>query len=89
MDLDANPRASKTGPVTEAIQDSIGRTPVLFPFKTKGILLAASQYERLGAGRIRILPDNLELEGVLDGGHNLLAIGLFLLDKAMSYKGEP
>lgn len=89
MDLDANPRGSKTGPVTDAIQDSIGSTPVLFPFKTKGILLAASRYERLGTGRVRIMPVDPELEGVLDGGYNLLAIGLFLLSKAMGYQGRP
>lgn len=43
LDLEANPRSSKTGPVTAAIQESIETDPTVFPFKTKGILLAASQ----------------------------------------------
>lgn len=45
LDLEANPRSSKTGPVTAAIQESIETDPTVFPFKTKGILLAASQVE--------------------------------------------
>ncbi len=85
LDLTANPRSSKTGPVTTAIQESIENDPALFPFKTKGILLASSRYERLERGRIRISPENLEIEGILDGGHNTLAIGLHILKKSMVY----
>ena len=83
LDLKANPRSSKTGPVTVAIQDSIENDPALFPFKTKGILLASSQYDRLERGRVKITPENFEIEGILDGGHNTLAIGLHILKKAM------
>lgn len=85
LDLKANPRSSKTGPVTTAIQESIENEPALFPFKTKGILLASSQYERLERGRIKISPENYAIEGILDGGHNTLAIGLHILREAMSY----
>lgn len=87
LDLEANPRSSRTGAVTDAIQDSIEHDPDVFPFKTKGILLAASKYERLERGRIKITPDNPEIEGILDGGHNTLAIGLYILRKSMEYKG--
>lgn len=87
LDLKANPRSSKTGPVTAAIEDSIENDPALFPFKTKGILLASSLYERLERGRIRISPENFDIEGILDGGHNTLAIGLHILKKAMEYAG--
>ena len=52
LDLEANPRSSATGPVTAAIQESIENDPETFPFKTKGILLASSQYERLDRGQI-------------------------------------
>lgn len=89
LDLEANPRASKTGPVTTAIQESIETDPTVFPFKTKGILLAASQYERLERNRIKIIPDNPSIEGILDGGHNTLAIGLYILKHAMEYKEIP
>lgn len=89
LDLKANPRSSKTGPVTVAIQDSIENDPSLFPFKTKGILLASSQYDRLERGRIKVTPENFEIEGILDGGHNTLAIGLHILKKSMAYAEKP
>ncbi len=85
LDLKANPRSSKTGSVTTAIQESIENDPNLFPFKTKGILLASSRYERLERNRIKIMPDNFEIEGILDGGHNTLAIGLYILKQSMFY----
>ena len=85
LDLDANPRNSKTGPVTDAIQESIQTDTELFPFKTKGILLAASNYEKLDRGRYRIAVVNTDLEGILDGGHNTLAIGLYILQRAFEY----
>ena len=87
LDLEANPRASRTGPVTAAIQDSIETDPATFPFKTKGVLLAASQYERLERNRVKITPSNPSIEGILDGGHNTLAIGLYILQNAMEYTG--
>jgi len=89
LDLEANPRSSATGPVTAAIQESIENAPETFPFKTKGILLASSQYERLERGRVKITPDNLQIEGILDGGHNTLAIGLYILRAAQAFKGVP
>lgn len=85
LDLEANPRNSKTGAVTQAIQDSIPY-PVLFPFKTKGLLLASSDYELLERNRIQLKPQNLEVEGILDGGHNTLAIGLYILKLALDRK---
>ncbi len=85
LDLEANPRASRTGTVTDAIQDSINVNPMLFPFKTKGILLAFSQYKYLDRGRIKLTTDNPVIEGILDGGHNTLAIGLDILKKSLEY----
>lgn len=88
LDLEANPRASKTGNVTDAIQDSIKINPMLFPFKTKGILFAFSQYQYLDRGRIKLTADNPAIEGILDGGHNTLAIGIDILMKAFEYAEE-
>ncbi len=85
LDLEANPRSSRTGNVTDAIQDSIAMNPILFPFKTKGILLAFSQYQHLDRGRMKLIVDNPALEGILDGGHNTLAIGLDILAKAFEH----
>lgn len=88
LNLEANPRSSKTGFVTEAIQESIKIDPSVFPFKTKGILLAASQYKKLDRNRFEIMPVNSEVEGILDGGHNTLAIGLYILETALTHFGR-
>ena len=88
LDLEANPRASKVGAVTNDIQDSIANTPSLLPFKTKGVLLAAADYEELERSRYRVTFEDPETEGILDGGHNTLAIGLYILKNAFEYAGE-
>lgn len=77
--LEANPRDSKVGPVTEAIVESLQHGAELFPFKTKGLLIGASGYKVLDRGRYQITFHNPEIEGILDGGHNTLAIGLYVL----------
>lgn len=82
LDLDANPRSSKTGAVVTSIDESLSESPDIFPFMTKGILLAATGYQQLERGRYRVVFDDLETEGILDGGHNMLAIGLFILSQA-------
>lgn len=87
LNLEANPRSSATGNVTEAIQETIRTAPTLMPFKTKGILLASSYYEELERYRIKITPQNEEIEGILDGGHNTLAVGLYILERALLNEG--
>lgn len=88
LDLDANPRNSRLGNVTDAIQASIreDETTVsqkLFPFKSKGILLATSAYDTLDRGRFRLtFESHDDVEGILDGGHNTLAIGSYILNAA-------
>ncbi|MFD2032610.1 hypothetical protein ACFSKM_24450 [Ancylobacter dichloromethanicus] len=79
LTLEANPRAAKTGPVTRAIIESLEQTPELFPFKSKGILLGTSNYESLQRNRFELNFGDPESEGVLDGGHNMLAIGIFFM----------
>lgn len=81
-DLEANPRSAKAGPVTDDILESINETPEIFVFKTKGVLVGASSYERLQRNRFRIVFENTKIEGILDGGHNMLAIGTHILTKA-------
>jgi hypothetical protein len=82
-DLEANPRSAKAGPVTEDILESIVETPDIFVFKTKGILVGASSYEKLQRNRYRLTFENTKIEGILDGGHNTLAIGTHILVKAL------
>lgn len=88
LDLTANPRESRVGVVTDGIQESIETNPMLFPFKTKGILLAASKYTPLERSRYQITFTDPDTEGILDGGHNALAIGLTILENAFQNAGE-
>lgn len=82
-DLEANPRSARAGSVTDDIIESITETPDTFVFKTKGILVGASAYERLQRNRYRLIFENTKIEGILDGGHNTLAIGTHILANAI------
>jgi hypothetical protein len=82
-DLNANPRSAKVGNVTDDIIDSIKKTKDIFPFKTKGILLAVSTLPReLERKRYELEFKDYEIEGILDGGHNTLAIAIHILNVA-------
>lgn len=82
-DLNANPRSAKVGNVTDDIIDSIKKTKDIFPFKTKGILLAVSTPPKeLERKRYELEFRDYEIEGVLDGGHNTLAIAIHILNVA-------
>ncbi len=85
-DLEANPRTAKIGPITTDIIESIERTPELFPFKTKGILVASANCRELERRRWHMTFENPDIEGILDGGHNTLAIGTHILNVAL---GDP
>ncbi len=78
-DLDANPRSAKWGQVTAAIVESIQTDPDNFPFKTKGILVGTADYEALQRQRFDLRFSDPATEGILDGGHNMLAIGTHIL----------
>jgi hypothetical protein len=83
-DLEANPREAKSGAVTDDIIDSIRDTPDTFPFKTKGVLVGASNYTPLERKRYELTFENTKIEGILDGGHNMLAIGTHVVAKAIN-----
>lgn len=78
-DLAANPRSSRKNAVVEDILDTLSKTPSLFRFKSKGILVGTSSYEALQRKRFRLSFNDPSIEGILDGGHNMLGIGLFIL----------
>lgn len=82
-DLEANPRSAKTGPVTDDIIESITDQPDIFVFMTKGILVGASYYEKLQRNRYSLSFENTKIEGILDGGHNSLALGIHILTRAV------
>lgn len=84
--LDANPRSAKANNVTADIIESLREEPAIFQFKTKGILLGTSEYVELERRRYELHFNNPAYEGLLDGGHNMLAIGTYLLSRVMDDK---
>lgn len=76
-----NPRTATVNPITKAIYETLDKSPELFWYKTKGILLATKHCDILDRNRIRIsLEDNI-FEGIMDGGHNTFATARFIIDK--------
>ena len=79
--LTANPRKSKVNKVTKAICETLKSSPEDMRFKSKGLLISTSQCTPLQRGRFKLSFDDETYEGVLDGGHNMLAIGLYILEQ--------
>ncbi len=77
--LAPNPRSARVNRVTRDVLASLDKTPESFLHKSKGILLGLSSAEELQRNRYRISFSDPSVEGVLDGGHNLLAIALHML----------
>lgn len=82
VDNAINPREAKAGPITKAIFKTLEESPSLFWLKSKGILLATTSCTVLQE------PNKVELsfvdplyEGIMDGGHNFLAIANYLTTK--------
>ena len=84
--LDANPRSAKVNHVTSDIIRSVHESPSVFQFMTKGILLGTSSYRSLERNRFELTFQDPVYEGLLDGGHNMLAIGTYLLSEVLSDK---
>jgi len=82
-DLRANPREAKVGDVTDEIEETLKTTPQWFQFKSKGILIAAANCMPRERKRFELTFEDEDIEGVLDGGHNLLAIALHILRIAL------
>lgn len=80
-DTKVNPRTATVNPITKSIYETLDKSPELFWYKTKGILLSTEECEILDRGRVRISLDNADYEGIMDGGHNTFAIARFINKK--------
>jgi hypothetical protein len=76
-----NPRNAKNNRITKDIQETLEFNPQLLLFKSKGLLLATQSCKILERSRVELSFENAEFEGIMDGGHNTLAIASFLIDK--------
>lgn len=82
IELTANPRKSKINKITNAIQETLELSPESMVFKSKGLLLSTGECEPLERGRFKMRVEDKVTDGLLDGGHNMLAIGMFFLNKS-------
>jgi len=80
-DNKVNPRTAKVNRITKNIHETLENSPELLWLKSKGILLATESCKMLERNRIEITLDNLDSEGIMDGGHNTFAIALYLIEK--------
>lgn len=81
--LAPNPRAAKKNNVVNGILGTLKDDPLLFRFKSKGLLISSHRVQELERKRFRVEFSKDFVDGVLDGGHNLFALGLFLLESVM------
>lgn len=89
LDLTANPRSATKNQIVKDICDTLKHSPEYMVFKTKGLLIACRDFEILQRGRYRLnFDETYPTDGLLDGGHNVLAIGLFLLEEYFTYQDE-
>lgn len=79
--LDANPRKPKANRVTSEIIETLKGTPELFQFKSKGLLIGTASATALERNRFKV-DFSKGTEGILDGGHNMLSIGVYLIESA-------
>lgn len=80
-DNKVNPRTATVNTITKSIYETLDTSPELFWFKSKGILLSTESCELLDRNRVRLSFDNIDYEGIMDGGHNSFAIARFIIDK--------
>lgn len=86
--LESNPRNPKRSSVTGDIISALQDTPELFPLMSKGVLISTNTCVKLERNRFEITFVNPKVNGILDGGHNTLAIALFFLGNAGASEKE-
>lgn len=84
--LAPNPRSAKRNAIIEGILGTLNDNPELFRFKSKGLLVSSHSVDELQRSRFRVNFSKAFVDGVLDGGHNLFGIGLFVLSQVAEHK---
>ena len=75
-----NPRVAKENQITQDIRVTLATSPEVFWLKSKGIVIATQNCRLSDRNRVGItLSEDIQREGIMDGGHNALAIAQYLL----------
>lgn len=80
VDNKINPRAARENGITSDIRETLDLSPNLFWLMSKGILIATESCKLLDRGRVKFTTTG-DREGIMDGGHNALAISQFLVSR--------
>lgn len=80
VDNKINPRAARENGITSDIRETLDISSNLFWLMSKGILIATENCKLLDRGRVSLTTSG-DREGIMDGGHNALAISQFLVGK--------
>ena len=73
-----NPRSARENGITSDISETLEVSPNLFWLMSKGLLIATENCKILDRGRVRLTTEG-DREGIMDGGHNALAIAQYLV----------
>ena len=77
-----NPRVAKENGITQDIRATLSTSPECFWLMSKGIVLASQNCRLSDRGRIGLtFNENPQREGIMDGGHNALAIAQYILQQ--------
>ena len=79
-DNEVNPRTARVNNITKSIHNTLENDPELFAFKSKGLLIATENCQFLDRSRFKMTFDSGDNEGIMDGGHNALAIATYILE---------
>lgn len=85
-DNKVNPRIATVNKITKSIHETLETSPDLFWFKSKGILLSTETCEALDRNRVKLSFENIDYEGIMDGGHNTFAIAIYIIEKLFDKK---
>jgi len=86
--LESNPRRPKRNTIVDAIRKELVSGDELFTYKTRGLLVGAENVTEKGNSSFELRLEDQHIEGILDGGHNTLAIGLAILEEATQQHQE-
>ena len=86
--LDSNPRKPKRNDITDSICSELRNRDFLFTYKTRGLLVGSANVVQISANHFQVDFVDQLIEGILDGGHNTLAIGLSILEAATGRPSE-
>lgn len=81
-DNNINPRVAKENGITQDIRATLATYPECFGLMSKGIVIASQNCRKSDRGRIGLtFNEDPTREGIMDGGHNALAIAQYILQQ--------